>query len=33
MPGLLDLPLELIEQIFAFTEEYVRAAQYQLEEP
>jgi hypothetical protein len=33
MPGLLDLPPELIEQIFAFTEEYVRAAQYQVEEP
>jgi hypothetical protein len=33
MPGLLDLPPELIEQIFTFTEEYVRAAQYQVEKP
>ena len=33
MPGLLDLSPELIKRIFAFTEEYVRAAQYQSAEP
>ena len=33
MPGLPDLPPELIEQIFALTENYVRAAQVQAEQP
>jgi hypothetical protein len=33
MPGLLDLPPELIEQIFALTEDYVHAAQVQAEQP